>query len=64
MDDFCKACSIRLFGEDFEDLKGLCGKSFYASTICEGCGYIQVNYLGECVSPDCSQQGKEGHGVE
>ena len=57
MADFCKQCSIAIFGEDFGDLKGL-GQdddppdSVY-SVICEGCGVTVVNKAGECVVSDC-----------
>lgn len=59
MADFCKKCSIDIFGEDFGELAGLITEADTAAgfvssvVICEGCGLIQVNHLGECVSPDC-----------
>jgi len=46
MADFCKACSERIFGEDFGDLKGLCKDDEMVQVICEGCGYIFVNSEG------------------
>ena len=30
-----------------------CKPNFLALVICEGCGPIQVNHKGECVSHDC-----------
>ena len=58
MADFCKKCSIDTFGKDFEELAGLSkevdtANGLYATAICEGCGVIQVDHTGECVSPDC-----------
>ena len=39
MADFCKECSIEVFGEDFGDLKGLCDEGYMSLAICEGgCG--------------------------
>lgn len=62
MSDFCSQCSLDLLGEDFGDLRGLTtpesweqGKS--AVVICEGCGPIQVDPSGICVSDDCLKGG-------
>lgn len=52
MADFCKQCSMDLFGQDYGELAGLCKEGEIATAICEGCGFIQVNHLGECVT-DC-----------
>jgi hypothetical protein len=63
MADFCRQCSEELFGRDFGDLKGLTTeedtkKKLYTDVvICEGCGFIQVNHLGECISTDCDKKG-------
>jgi hypothetical protein len=54
--DFCKKCSIDIFGKDFGELAGLCNEDQLALTICEGCGVVQVNHLGECVSKDCAKR--------
>ena len=64
MADFCKQCSIQQFGEDFGDLAGLCTEmdnehNQYPNALCEGCGFIQVNHLGECVTTGCSHE--QGH---
>jgi hypothetical protein len=58
MADFCKQCSIENFGDDFGDLAGLStiehtNKNEYALVLCEGCGPIQVDHTGKCVSTDC-----------
>jgi len=61
MADFCKKCSIKTFGADYGDLANIIteedAKAGYFSNvvICESCGPIQVNHLGECVSPDCKE---------
>ncbi len=58
MADFCKQCSLKIFGEDFGDLAGLSmivHTSFrmYCKVICEGCGVTQVDHTGKCVSKNC-----------
>lgn len=68
MADFCKQCSIETFGEDFGDLKGLSmpehtAQGLYMTALCEGCGPIQVDHEGVCVSEDCIEKGhKDGTG--
>lgn len=68
MADFCKACSIATFGSDSKDLAGLTDpdkwqQGLACSAICEGCGPIQVDPDGNCVSEDCLCQGEPGHGL-
>jgi len=58
MADFCKQCSIGNFGEDFGDLAGLSTEedtdnNLYCLVLCEGCGPIQVDHNGSCISVDC-----------
>lgn len=58
MADFCKQCSIEMFGQDYGDLKGLgdgkeLEKDFGWTAICEGCGYTIVNDEGKCIAVDC-----------
>jgi len=58
MADYCKQCSIEIFGEDFGELAGLLtpdddNKELAALALCEGCGVIQVSSDGSCVSSDC-----------
>ena len=58
MADFCKQCSIDLFGQDFHDMKGLSTeedtkKGLFAVVLCEGCGPCQVDHEGNCISTDC-----------
>ena len=52
----------RIWGQDFEDLKGITKQEDWEEgkaqiVICEGCGPIQVNPAGECVSEDCGVPG-------
>ena len=53
MADFCKKCSIRMFGSDFGDLKGLCDEGYTTRVICEGCGPVHVDHEGVCKIEDC-----------
>jgi hypothetical protein len=54
MADFCKQCSIDMFGEDFGDLKlGPLEPEYYWPVLCEGCGPTLVNEDGECVHAHC-----------
>ena len=57
MADFCKQCSLEIFGEDYGELAGLqsiddANNSLYPVVMCEGCGVIQVTADGTCIS-DC-----------
>lgn len=68
MADFCKACSEELFGEDHRELANITKKEDWekglaCTVICEGCGYIQVDPDGNCVSKNCLLKNKPGHGV-
>ena len=61
MASFCKQCSIANFGEDFGDLKGITHpedweKELACVVICEGCGFIQVDPEGNCISKDCLEK--------
>ena len=62
MAEFCRQCSIEVFDEDQQDFCGMTTiedeeKGLAAIVICEGCGLIQVNHKGECISSDCSRMG-------
>lgn len=62
MADFCMQCSIDLHGDDFGDLADITSKEgaekgFYCVVLCEGCGPIQVDDRGGCVSKDCFKNG-------
>lgn len=58
MADFCKQCSIEIFGEDIGDHAGHStiddtAKGLFPVVICEGCGFTQVDHTGKCVAVDC-----------
>jgi hypothetical protein len=68
MAEFCKACSIKLDGKDFGGLAGITSvkselEGLAAIVICEGCGVIQVDKEGNCISLDCLCAGQLGHGL-
>ncbi len=59
MSDYCKECSEQQFDKDFKDLANLVTKEevengIYAWSICECCGYIQVDHEGKLVG-ECEQ---------
>jgi hypothetical protein len=59
MADFCRQCGIAEFGMDTRDLAGLTkpedwAKGLAVGVICEGCGIIQVDPEGNCITPECS----------
>lgn len=59
MADFCAQCSVDTFGKDFGDMNALSkaedtAAGIYPVVLCEGCGPIQVDHEGRCVSPDCA----------
>lgn len=58
MADFCLQCSNEMFNADFGDLRGITKPEDWTEgkacvVICEGCGVIQVDPEGACVSKDC-----------
>jgi hypothetical protein len=66
MADFCKQCSIDMFGEDFGDLAGITTEEDTANNrfvlvICEGCGPTDVDHTGKCVSGNCLRKSSPGH---
>lgn len=71
MADFCKACTEATFGiyaaqgNDMADITSQedWDKGLAASVLCEGCGPIQVDPEGNCVSTDCLEHGRAGHGL-
>jgi len=64
MADFCKQCTEELFGPehaDNNDVQGIISEAeeaegYMATVLCEGCGPIQVNRAGECLSVDCDKK--------
>lgn len=60
MADFCRQCSIELFGEDFRELANITEvdkwkRGWAALVVCEECGPIQVDPDGNCISRDCAK---------
>jgi len=60
MADYCYQCTEGHLGEPpkTNSLRGLTtpednDNDLYAIVICEGCGFVQVDHLGRCVSDDC-----------
>jgi hypothetical protein len=60
MADFCQQCSATIFGAEAgqNDFVGLSTeentkKGLFPVVLCEGCGPIQVDHTGRCVSVDC-----------
>lgn len=63
MAEFCKACS-----GGYNDLAGITSAKNEANgvaaiVICEGCGVIQVDREGNCISIDCKKANQPGHGM-
>ena len=66
MADFCTQCSVEHFGKDHGDFEGISTESdtkkgLFANVLCEGCGRIQVDHTGRCVSEDCACYFKDCH---
>ena len=59
MADFCRQCAEDMWGDaNMTDLADLSTEAdtanrMYPVVICEGCGVIQVDHTGLCVSEDC-----------
>ena len=58
MADFCQQCSEEIFDQDFKELAGITPFDAWnddkaSVVLCEGCGPIQVDPEGRCVSSDC-----------
>jgi len=67
MAEFCRGCSkdLNLPGVDLEGVTSQeeWDKGKAALVVCEGCGSIQVDPKGNCVSGDCFEAGRKGHGM-
>lgn len=66
MADFCKQCSIEIFGEPGIDLAGLITpaeetKGLCVLVLCEGCGPTRVDIEGNCLEYNCM---RHGHNAE
>jgi hypothetical protein len=67
MADFCKQCSEQMFGKDFKELANLSTEEdtknkMFCVVICEGCGTIQVDHEGNCVTENCLCNGHKHKG--
>lgn len=66
MGEYCYACSVEIFGRDAGDFKGLTPEKAFDEgraclVLCEGCGNIQVDPYGKCLSDGCLKSGLPGH---
>lgn len=66
MADFCKQCSIDMFGEDYKGLAGLISeedvkKGFLTIALCEDCGPTYVDHTGECKYKNCQKHHGESN---
>ena len=62
MAEFCKQCSIKVFGEDFSDFENIVTeeqekRGFVIHVLCEECGVTYVNRAGECMRKDHKHDG-------
>ena len=61
MADFCKQCSIEIFGEDSKDLANLRKETLLEGygllVLCEGCGFTMVDNDGKCILVKCPKHG-------
>lgn len=69
MADFCKQCSIENFGSDYGDLANLSTEKntkngIFPVVMCEGCGTIQVDHEGTCLSCYKQHAGWKNYGKE
>lgn len=69
MADFCKQCTLDLFGPDVpNDMAGISTpedteNGLFACVLCEECGCCQVDHTGKCISDDCfHEHGKQDDG--
>ncbi len=58
MAEFCAECSEELFGKEFpSDFSGILSEEdfdegYVLPVLCEGCGYIEVDHLGNKIEVD------------
>jgi len=61
MAEFCKQCSIEIFGEDFKDFTSSwrkeLPKDYGYLVICEGCGPTKIDVNGKCIYVRCPKHG-------
>lgn len=59
---------MELFGEDMGDFAGMTSKREFkkgraAVVLCEGCGCIQVDPKGRCITEDCQKCNSRFHTI-
>jgi hypothetical protein len=66
MADFCWQCTEALFEATGKqnDFAGMTTEmdtrnGYYASVLCEGCGFIEVDHTGKCVRVHCKKHGSD-----
>jgi hypothetical protein len=55
MAEFCKECSIKMWGNDTRDLADIVSQGDVAFVLCEGCGYCWVDENGKRVFPEADE---------
>lgn len=63
MAEFCKQCSLEVWGEDTKDFVDRITEKdvaagFIAVVTCEGCELTYVDHEGICKNPRCSKHGE------
>lgn len=53
MADFCKQCSLEVWGEDTKDFQFQAPDGMVTAVLCEECGPCYVTNDGTCVTPGC-----------
>lgn len=61
MSEFCKQCSVDVFGEDYGDFADLrpgveLGEGEGFVVLCEGCGAALVTHDGTCIARYCDKE--------
>ena len=66
MSGYCRQCSLAIFGMYGGDLARITTEKMWKKglacvVLCEGCGTIQVDPDGNCISEDCFEQHGRHH---
>lgn len=64
MAEFCKQCTLEVWGDYPSDFVGITthedvAEGMYAWVLCESCGHIPVDVDGSCVGENCCVHGKD-----
>jgi hypothetical protein len=57
MAEFCKQCADELGFPESDFIDPQLQPGYYNTNLCEGCGPIQTDVLGRCISNDCLKKG-------